>query len=67
MMRFFPALRARVAGGLDFRSAAALAALGAIWYGVESARPAFWIVGALVYVPLLGFALLALTRSRRSG
>lgn len=46
----------------DAPTVIALAALGAIWYGIQYAEPAWWIVGAAVYVPLV----VNLMRSGRS-
>lgn len=42
----------------------ALAALALIWYGIRVREPAWWVVGALVYLPLI---LMYLRSTRRSG
>jgi len=66
MKRWIMAVPRALGTLLDARSAAALAALTSIWYGVESGRPSFWVVGALVYVTIFAFELPDLLRSRRS-
>ena len=55
------------AEALDPQTVIVLGALAAIWYGVDQRRPAWWIVGACVYVPVVAVLLVLNFRSRRSG